>query len=152
MLHEHGLSIPYKRVLDISAQLGDAVVSRYNEEGVVCPPELRTGVFCTSAMDNIDHNPTSAKFVVHKTEREFSGIAIDQAHEQSNAAVKGDGGAIGITEDPSAFRRWMVSGPEISRLVKQYENTTKEKVEKLDTRHHEATRQEQDTFISTYKS
>ena len=62
--------------------------------------------------------------------------------------MKGDGGAIGITEDPSAFRRWMVSGPEISRLVKQYEDTTKEKVEKVDTRHHEATRQEQETFIS----
>lgn len=29
------------------------------------------------------------KFVVHKSEREFSGLAIDQAHEQNNAVIKG---------------------------------------------------------------
>jgi hypothetical protein len=28
-------------------------------------------------------------FVVHKSERSFSGIAIDQAHEQNNAVIKG---------------------------------------------------------------
>jgi hypothetical protein len=30
-------------------------------------------------------------------------LAIDQAHEQANAVIKGDGGAIGVTEDPSAL-------------------------------------------------
>ena len=60
-------------------------------------------------------------FVVHKTNREFSGLAIDQAHEQANAVVKGDGGAIGLTEDPAALSRWMVSGPEVSVLISQYE-------------------------------
>lgn len=29
------------------------------------------------------------KFVVHKSERSFSGMAIDQAHEQNNVVVKG---------------------------------------------------------------
>ena len=58
-LHEQGLSISYKRVLEISAQLGDAVVKRYVEDGIVCPPQLKTGLFCTAAMDNIDHNPSS---------------------------------------------------------------------------------------------
>ena len=38
--------------------------------------------------------------VVHKPRREFSAIAIDQAHEQNNAVIKGDGGAVGLTEDP----------------------------------------------------
>ena len=59
MLHEHGVSISYDRVLEISAQLGDATVSKYVEDGVVCPPVLRRGLFTTSAMDNIDHNPTA---------------------------------------------------------------------------------------------
>ena len=36
-------------------------------------------------------------FVVHKSTRPFSAIAIDHAHEQNNAIVKGDGGAIGKT-------------------------------------------------------
>ena len=39
--------------------------------------------------------------VVHKSGRNFSAVAIDQAHEQ-NVVIKGDGGAIGLTEDPSA--------------------------------------------------
>ena len=47
-------------------------------------------------------------------------MAIDQAHEQSNAVVKGDGGAIGLTEDSAALRRWMIAGPEISRLVGEF--------------------------------
>ena len=69
MLHEHGLSIPYKRVLDISTQLGDAAVTRYVEDGVVCPPKLRKGLFSTSAIDNIDHNPSAstAKSSFHGT-------------------------------------------------------------------------------------
>ena len=42
----------------------------------------------------------------------FSTMAIDQAHEQNNAVIKGDGGAIGLTEDQTALRRWAVAGPE----------------------------------------
>ena len=61
----------------------------------------------------------SGKFVVQKSTPEFSSMVIDQAHEQVNAVVKGDGGAIGVTEDPSALRRWMVAGPQVSHLVAQ---------------------------------
>ena len=49
----------YDRVLDINAEIGDAAVSKYTRGGVVCPPELRKGLFTTSAMDNIDHNPSA---------------------------------------------------------------------------------------------
>ena len=59
MLHDHGMSISYDRVLEISPELGDATVSIYVEEGVVCPPVLRIGLFTTAAMDNIDHNPSA---------------------------------------------------------------------------------------------
>ena len=41
----------------------------------------------------------SGKSVVHKSNREFSALAIDQAHEQANVVIKGDVGAIGVTED-----------------------------------------------------
>ena len=43
-------------------------------------------------------------FTVRKSCRSFSAIAIDQAHEQNNPLVKGDGGAIGLTESPEALR------------------------------------------------
>ncbi|XP_035811437.2 uncharacterized protein LOC118471353 [Amphiprion ocellaris] len=58
-MFDRGLSISYDRVLEISAQLGDATVSKYVEEGVVCPPVLRKGLFTTAVMDNIDHNPSA---------------------------------------------------------------------------------------------
>ena len=35
MLHENGLSISYDRVLEISAQLGEAVVAQYVEDGII---------------------------------------------------------------------------------------------------------------------
>ena len=75
-------------------------------------------------------------FVARKTKRPFSAIALDQAHEQCNAVVKGDGGAVGLTNDPSALRRWMVSGPEISRMVEEFEKQTF-RGKAVDTEHHE---------------
>ena len=56
MLHEHGVSIHYDRVFEVSAQLGDAAVSKYLEEGVVCPAVMRRGLFSTATMDNKGNN------------------------------------------------------------------------------------------------
>ena len=86
-------------------------------------------------------------FAVHKTERMFSAIAIDQAHEQNNKVVKGDGRAVGLIEDPSALRRWMVSGPEISRLIEQFEYDDPISV-RADFRHHEETEAHQHSFLA----
>ena len=33
------------------------------------------------------------------------------AHEQANDVIKGDGGAVGLTEDASALRRRIMAGP-----------------------------------------
>ena len=46
------------RVLEGSAQFGDAAVGKYKAERVVCPNILRKDLFKT-AFDNIDHNPTA---------------------------------------------------------------------------------------------
>ena len=56
---------------------------------------------------------SEGRFVAHRTTSSFSGMALDQAHEQLNALVKGEGGAVGLTENAAAMRRWMVTGPEI---------------------------------------
>ena len=42
--------------------------------------------------------------------------------EQSNALMNGCGGAVRITEDPSALRRWMVADLEFTQIVSQYEH------------------------------
>ncbi len=66
----------------------------------------------------------NGKFVVQKTQKVFSCMAIDQCHEQNNADVKGStGGAIGLMTNPVALERWMVTGPEVARMVKEFESS-----------------------------
>ena len=60
-------------------------------------------------------------FVVTKTLRNFSFIPIDHGHEQNNKPVKGDGGAIGLTESTSELTRWMICGPKIVRIGNEFE-------------------------------
>ena len=43
-------------------------------------------------------------WVLSKTGNKFSLMPLDQAHEQENKMVKGSGGAVGLTENPAAFR------------------------------------------------
>ena len=59
-------------------------------------------------------------FVVKKSMRAWSAIAIDKAHKQNNASVKGDGGAVGLTENLFALRHWMVSGTEMARIIQEF--------------------------------
>ena len=75
-------------------------------------------------------------FVVHKSLRAFSSIALDHAHEQANASVKGEGGAVGLTENPNALLRWMVAGPELARITQEFEHSFPS-VTKEDRRHHD---------------
>ena len=78
----------------------------------------------------------SGKFVVHKTSHAFSMIALDHNHEQENAKIKGEGGAVGLTEDPAVLRCWLIAGPEIARVVNEFETTfLSHKAD--DVRHHE---------------
>ena len=76
-----------------------------------------------------------------------SAIAIDQAHEQAKSVIKEDGGAIGVTEDPSALRRWMIAGPEVSHLVAQYEAECGTKTGTKHISHHEETNRAQKMFL-----
>ena len=73
-------------------------------------------------------------WVVQKTQNVFSCMPLDQAHEQNNELVKGSGGAVGLTENPTAFRRWMVAGPEQARLLKEFENEMQPEGEELNWR------------------
>ena len=77
-------------------------------------------------------------FTVKTTSHAFSNMAIDQAHEQNNAVVKDDGGAVvGLTECPAALQRWMVSGPEMARVINDFERSVECALCTSDTRPHE---------------
>ena len=69
---------------------------------------------------------SGGKFTVQKMTNTFSSIPLDQAHEQNNELIKGDCGIIGITENPGALLKWMVAGPELARVVKEFESTVEE--------------------------
>ena len=78
-------------------------------------------------------------FTVQKTKGIFSAIPLDQGHEQNNAYVKGDGGAIGLTDNPTALRRWMVAGPEVAREIVEFDDFNLHPHDQEETRHHEET-------------
>ncbi|KAJ7363202.1 hypothetical protein OS493_011483 [Desmophyllum pertusum] len=51
---------------------------------------------CSNAMDACPRSCKLCKLTAHT----FSAIALDHAHKQENASIKGDGGAIGLTDNP----------------------------------------------------
>ena len=92
------------------------------------------------------------KFVVHKTEKSFSATALDQCHEQNNAVVKGTGGAVGLTGDPHALRRWMVTGLEIFRITTNFEDQVLKILKTVDNQHHKQQSSSQKTFVKDVES
>ena len=91
-------------------------------------------------------------FTVHKSPRRFSAIAIDQAHEQNNGMVKGDSGTVGLAKNPRALRRWTTSGPEMARLVSEFEASMATEAELQGADHHEVQRSFQVSFFKDMKS
>ena len=76
------------------------------------PVHLRDLVSLKECHPTIHAEFVKGNFTVNKSKLTFSAIAIDQAHGQNNTSVKGDGGAVGLTENPAALHRWMIFGPD----------------------------------------
>ena len=86
-------------------------------------------------------------WVVARTDKHFSSMAIDQAHEQMNKIVKTTGGIIGITENPNALKRWMTAGPELSRIISELDDKSCIEMEDLDEqKYHQEGFSAQETF------
>ena len=88
---------------------------------------------------------------MHKTGNNFSAMDIDQCHEQNNAVIKESGGAIGQMTDPRTLRRWMVAGPEVARMVTDFE-TLQAHGQNTEHRHHEQHPGVQTAFLKDVKS
>ncbi len=93
----------------------------------------------------------AGKFVVQKTQSRFSAMAIDQCHEQNNALIKGSGEAVGLTENPAALRRWMLAGPEVSRIVHEFEDTIRISASQ-EGPHHDQRHGTQTAFMTNVRS
>jgi len=70
---------------------------------------LRDMLLLQSNHSNIFKEFMVGNFTVSKSHSQFSAMSIDQAHEQLNALLKGDGGVVGLTENDAALNRWIVA-------------------------------------------
>ena len=73
----------------------------------------------------------------------------DQSHEQTNKEIKGDGGAIGLTQSPAELQKWLLAGPEMARLVSEIETSMAHKNSSF--KHYEETPGVQETFANHVK-
>jgi len=94
----------------------------------------------------------AGNFMVQKTNRPFSAIPVEQAHEQNNAAIKGDGGAVGLTDKWQPWRRWMVAGPEVARFIEEFQDATEPENRTQDTKHHDQSASVQTAFLKNVQS
>lgn len=83
-LHRLGISISYSRVIELENSLATAICTQFEDEGIVCPSNLRKGLFTVGALDNIDHNlsSTTAQGSFHGT-----GISIFQFPTITNSGI-----------------------------------------------------------------
>jgi len=65
--------------MQISADLGNSVCAQFEADGVVCPSKLKTSLFTTGSVDNIDHNPSS-----RTVKDSFHGTAISLTEHPTN--------------------------------------------------------------------
>ena len=88
----------------------------------------------------------NGNFVIRKSQCRFSAISIDQANEENNALVNDEGGAIGLTENPAVFLRWMIAGPEIAMVITEFEKYKTRSQSQNEKQHHEQTKEMQTAF------
>ena len=84
-------------------------------------------------------------WAISRSNHRFSSMPIDQAHEQANKRVKGVGGVIGLTENPEMLERWIITGPEISRVLDEY-NGDNDEDDEGEQPHHEEGHSSQERF------
>ena len=57
---------------------------------------------------------------IAKTQNPFAMIGFDQTHEQQNKELKMHGGTLSLS-DECVFTKWAVAGPEIARVITEFE-------------------------------
>ena len=78
-------------------------------------------------------------------------MALDQVHEQNNRVIKSTGGATDLVNkrDDSALIRWETCGPDIARIITEFEDSeTPASKTSSSTKHHE----DNDTFCENFAS
>lgn len=121
-----GLSVSYNRVLESSSELGNKLSAQFQAENVVCPLNLKRNLFTTSAVDNIDHNPssTTATGSLHGTAISLFQHPTRENHGQERAVVQlaSVQPIKGIASLPTQYAE--VSPVEAWKIAPSFPNTT----------------------------
>ena len=101
----------------MSTTLGNNLLTHYNTAKIVCLPTLKSNVFATAALDNIEHSPSSTT-----TEGYFygTGISLFQHPTMKNRGVERD---IGKTD---SLKRKLLQLPAVYANVSPISNFKKE--------------------------
>ena len=106
-------------------------------------------------MPDIYQNFKDGHFSFQKSNREFSSIALDQVHEQNNAALKSVAGVTHILnrQDESALLRWELCSHDLAKYLKDFEDVCSQTNvsichQSTTEHHHEDTVAFKDRFIN----
>ena len=91
IMFELGMCISYDRVLQLATDLGNGVCERFEAENVVCPVNLKQGLFTAGALDNCDHNPSSTT-----AQDSFHGTSVSLFQFPTNEVPGDDRGIVAI--------------------------------------------------------
>ena len=97
-------------------------------------------------------------FSFQKSNNQFSRMALDQIHEQHNRTIKSCGGATDLVNkvEESALIRWETCGPDVARLINEFEESMKPDFSADDVlefhRHHEDSASYREKFSSDVKT
>ena len=83
----------------------------------------------------------AGNFSFQKTKSLFSRMALDQVHEQNNKYIKSVSGATSLVnrQEDSALVRWELCGPELFRLLEEFETKNNVQCDEP-AKHHENTK------------
>ena len=77
---------------------------------------------------DVYHQMTQGSFIFAKSELSFPSMALHQVHEQNNKIIKAQEGVSGLSnlEDESVLIWWEICGPEVWRILCQFEKEMKD--------------------------
>lgn len=96
---------------NIQTDIANSVTTRFEQEGVVCPPKLCGKIFTTAGVDNIDHNPSSTT-----THNSFHGTA-NSLVQHPTTSNKGNDHSIPVLNETAESQRKIAQLPEMSTNV-----------------------------------
>ena len=114
-LYNLGLSISYDRVLSISTDVGNAAL--FEEERLVCPPNLCKDLFTTAGVDNLDHDPssTTSQDSLHGTGISLFQHAGNSAGERKKSIAQLPDGYAAVKPKALRVKEPDVGGAEIKK-------------------------------------